>query len=214
MPYLLHIDSSSLGEASVSRQVAQSFLEGWDGKVVHRDLAAAPVPHISAAGVTARDTDPARYTDEQAAAAAMQDTLIEELLGASAYLFTVPMYNLTLPSAFKAWLDQILVFGRTIGGSSPVAGRPAVVISARGGSYGPGAPRHGFDYVVPILEALLGHEDMLGLDVTTVIPELTMAPHAPALATLLPKHEASMADAHDRARALAATIADGTTAAA
>jgi FMN-dependent NADH-azoreductase len=213
MSYLLHIDSSSLGEASVSRQVAQSFLEGWDGKVVHRDLAAAPVPHISAAGVTARDTDPARYTDEQAAAAALQDTLIGELLGAGAYLFTVPMYNLTLPSAFKAWLDQILVFGRTIGGSSPVAGRPAVVISARGGSYGPGAPRHGFDYVVPVLEALLGHEDMLGLDVTTVIPELTMAPHAPSLAALLPKHEASMANAHDRARALAATIADGAAAA-
>jgi len=213
MSYLLHIDSSSLGEASVSRQVAQSFLEGWDGKVVHRDLAVAPVPHISAAGVTARVTDPARHTDEQAAAAAMQDTLIEELLGASAYLFTVPMYNLTLPSAFKAWLDQILVFGRTIGGSSPVAGRPAVVISARGGSYAPGAPRHGFDYVVPVLEALLGHEDMLGLDVTTVIPELTMAPHAPALAALLPKHEASMANAHDRARALAATIADGAAAA-
>jgi FMN-dependent NADH-azoreductase len=214
MSYLLHIDSSSLGEASVSRQVAQSFLEGWDGKVVHRDLAAAPVPHISAAGVTARVTDPARHTDEQAAAAAMQDTLIEELLGASAYLFTVPMYNLTLPSAFKAWLDQILVFGRTIGGSSPVAGRPAVVISARGGSYSAGAPRHGFDYVVPVLEALLGHEDMLGLDVTTVIPELTMAPHAPALAALLPKHEASMADAHDRARELASTITYGTTAAA
>jgi FMN-dependent NADH-azoreductase len=212
--YLLHIDSSSLGEASVSRQVAQSFRDRWDGKVVHRDLAAAPVPHISAAGVTARATDPAQHTDEQAAAAALQDTLIEELLGADAYLFTVPMYNLTLPSAFKAWLDQILVFGRTFGhGPSPVAGRPAVVISARGGSYGPGAPRHGFDYVVPVIDALLGHEDMLGLEVTTVIPELTMAPHAPALAELLPKHEASMANAHDRARELAATIVDGAAAA-
>jgi FMN-dependent NADH-azoreductase len=56
MSYLLHIDSSALGEASVSRQVAQSFLEGWEGKVVHRDLAAAPVPHLSAAGITARVT--------------------------------------------------------------------------------------------------------------------------------------------------------------
>ncbi|TDD30853.1 FMN-dependent NADH-azoreductase [Actinomadura sp. KC06] len=216
MSYLLHIDSSSLGEASVSRQVARSFLEGWDGKVVHRDLAAAPVPHISAAGITARETDPAQHTDEQAAAAAMQDTLIEEFLGAGAYLFTVPMYNLTMPSVFKAWLDQILVFGRTVhhGGPSQVAGRPAVVISARGGSYGPGAPRHGLDYVVPILEALLGHEEMLGLDVTTVIPELTMAPHAPALASLLPKHEASMANAHNRARELAAMIAHTTPAAA
>lgn len=58
MSYLLLIDSSSLGEASASRQVTQSFLEGWDGKVVHRDLAAAPVPHLSAAGITARVTAP------------------------------------------------------------------------------------------------------------------------------------------------------------
>jgi len=210
MSYLLRVDSSSLGEASVSRKVAQSFLQGWGGEVVHRDLAAAPVPHLSAAGITARDTDPAHRTAEQAAAASVQDALIDEFLGASAYLFTVPMYNLTMPSVFKAWLDQIMVFGRTInyGGLSPVAGRPAVVISARGGGYGPGAPKHGLDYVVPTLEALLGHEEMLGLDVTTVIPELTMAPHTPALAALLPKHEASMADAHGRARQLAATIAD------
>jgi FMN-dependent NADH-azoreductase len=113
MSYLLHIDSSALGDASVSRQVAQSFLKGWDGKVVHRDLAAAPVPHLSAAGITARVTDPVHHTDEQAAAAALQDELIEEFLGATAYLFTVPMYNLSMPSVFKAWLDQIIVFGRT-----------------------------------------------------------------------------------------------------
>src|SRR5882757_5962376 len=50
---------------------------------------------------------PAQYTPEEADAAAMQDALIEEFLGASAYLFTVPMYNLTMPSVFKAWLDQI-----------------------------------------------------------------------------------------------------------
>ncbi|GGU90472.1 hypothetical protein GCM10010182_01320 [Actinomadura cremea] len=141
----------------------------------------------------------------------MQDELIEEFLGAGAYLFTVPMYNLTMPSVFKAWLDQIVVFGRTVDreGPSQATGRPAVLISARGGSYGPGAPKHGFDYVVPALEALLGRDELLGLDVTTVIPELTMAPHTPALASLLPMHEASMADAHDRARALAERIALG-----
>lgn len=208
MSYVLHIDSSSLGETSVSRQVAQSFLDGWSGYVVHRDLAASPVPHLSAAGITARNTIPAQYTAEEAEAAAMQNELIEEFLGAGAYLFTVPMYNLTMPSVFKAWLDQIMVFGRTMDfdSPSPAAGRPAVVISARGGGYGPGAPKHGLDYVVPSLEAMLGREDMLGLDVTTVIPELTMAPHAPGMAALLPKYEASMVSAHHRARELAATI--------
>jgi len=209
MSYLLHIDSSSLNEASVSRQVAQSFRQAWTGRVVHRDLAATPVPHLDAAGIAARSVEPARHTPEQAEAAKVQDELIEEFLGADAYLFTVPMYNLTMPSVFKAWLDQIVVNGRTFNhtGPSPAAGRPAVLISARGGGYGPGAPREGYDYVVPVLEAILGHEDLLGLDVTTVVPELTMVPHAPALASLLPKHEASMAHAHDRARELAAAIA-------
>lgn len=211
MSYLLHIDSSSLGEASVSRQVARSFRDQWQGPVVHRDLAASPVPHLTAAGITAGTTDPARRTPEQAEAAALQDELIEEFLGADAYLFTVPMYNLSMPSVFKAWLDQVIVLDRTMShtGTSPAAGRPAVLISARGGGYGPGSPKEGLDYVVPTLEAVLGHDDLLGLDVTTVIPELTMAPVAPALAPLLPLHEASMAAAHDQARRLATTI--GTT---
>ncbi|WP_328333903.1 MULTISPECIES: FMN-dependent NADH-azoreductase [unclassified Streptomyces] len=205
MSYLLHIDSSSLGEASVSRQVAQSFRDQWQGPVVHRDLAVFPVPHLTAAGISARITDPAQHTPEQARAAALQDELIEEFLGAGAYLFTVPMYNLSMPSVFKAWLDQIIVIERTMShtGTSPAAGRPALVISARGGGYGPGTPREGLDLVVPTLEAVLGHDDLLGLDVTTVIPELTMAPTAPALAPLLPVHEASMTAAHDRARTLA-----------
>lgn len=141
--------------------------------------------------------------------------LIEEFLGADSYLFTVPMYNLTMPSVFKAWLDQIVVSGRTTKheGPSQAAGRPAVLISARGGGYSPGAPNHGFDFVVPTLEAVLGRDELLGLDVTTVIPELTMAPHAPTLAALIPKHEASMADAHQRTRELAASIAARTAAA-
>lgn len=212
MSYLLHVDSSSLGEASVSRQVAQSFLDGWSGMVVHRDLAASPVPHLSAAGITARVTDPAQHTEEQAAAAALQDELIDEFLGAGAYLFTVPMYNLTMPSVFKAWLDQIMVFGRTFK-PSPAAGRPAVLISSRGGSYGPDAPNHGLDYVVPSTQAMLGHSSQLALDVATVVPEMTMAPHTPSLAEFVPMHEASMAQANDRARELAATIVDRTSAA-
>jgi FMN-dependent NADH-azoreductase len=132
----------------------------------------------------------------------------------NAYLFTVPMYNLAMPSVFKAWLDQIIGSERTLShtGVSPVAGRPAVVISARGGGYGPGAPKEGLDHVVPTLEAVLGRDDLLGLDVTTVIPELTMAPHVPAPAALLPLHEASLADAHEQIRRLNTAVPAQTTA--
>ncbi|WP_069768113.1 FMN-dependent NADH-azoreductase [Streptomyces sp. LUP30] len=208
MSYLLHIDASSLDEASVSRQVARSFRDEWKGAVVHRDLAVHPAPHLSAAGITARTTDPPEHTPEQAKALAVQDELIEEFLGADAYLFTVPMYNLTMPSVFKAWLDQIMVAGRTLSfdGPPPTLGRPAVLISARGGGYGPGAPEHGMDHLVPTLETVLGHPTNLGLDLTTVLPELTMAPYVPMMARLLPMHEASMTKAHDEARRLGSAL--------
>jgi FMN-dependent NADH-azoreductase len=204
MSYLLHIDASSLDEASVSRQVAQSFRDEWKGAVIHRDLAVSPAPHLSAAGIT----DPAEHTPEQAKALAVQDELIEEFLGADAYLFTVPMYNLTMPSVFKAWLDQIMVAGRTLSfdGPPPTLGRPATVISARGGGYGTGAPKEGMDHLVPTLETVLGHPANLGLDVTVVLPELTMAPHVPMMAPLLPLHEASLTRAHDEARRLGSTL--------
>ncbi|KOV51437.1 FMN-dependent NADH-azoreductase [Streptomyces sp. AS58] len=207
MSYLLHVDSSSLGTASVSRQVADSFRGAWTGEVVHRDLAASPVPHLSAAGLSARSTDPAQHTAEQASAAAVQEELIAEFLGASAYLFTVPMYNRTMPSVFKAWLDQVIFPGRTINPTgAPAAGRPAVLISARGGGYGPGTPNHGKDFLVPTLESILGDPAYLSLDVTTLTAELTKAPVVPALAHLIPAHETSLANAHEQARLQAEKI--------
>lgn len=207
MSYLLHIDTSSLGEGSVSRQVAESFRDEWQGPVVHRDLAVTPVPHLTAAGITARTTEPEARTAEQVEALRIQDELIDEFLGAGAYLFTVPLYNLSMPSVFKAWLDQILVVGRTMSldGPAPAAGRPALVVSARGGGYGPGAPNEGKDHLVPTLEHVLG-DAILKLDLTVITPELTMAPFTPALAPLLPLHEKSMANSHDHARRLGSAL--------
>lgn len=114
MPYLLHVDSSSLNEGSVSRQVAASFLEEFKGEVVHRDLAATPAPHLSAAGISARLTASEHWSAQESEAATRQDELVAEFLGAGGYLFTVPMYNHSMPSAFKAWIDQISIVGRTI----------------------------------------------------------------------------------------------------
>ncbi|MCM3506506.1 NAD(P)H-dependent oxidoreductase [Curtobacterium sp. ODYSSEY 48 V2] len=209
MAVLLHIDSSSLGSASVSRQVAQSFLAEWQGEVVHRDLAAQPVPHLTAAGITARTTPAENRTADEADAAAIQDELINEILAADAYLFTVPLYNYSMPSVFKAWLDQVLVPGRTLGfgpEGAATAGRPAVLISARGGGYGPGTPNHGKDFAVPALEVILGDPKILGMDVRVITPELTYAPTMPALAELIPLHEASMEASHREAQAQAQAL--------
>ncbi|MDP9844130.1 FMN-dependent NADH-azoreductase [Streptosporangium lutulentum] len=208
MSYLLRIDSSVSGSASFSRQVADTFTTAWGGDIVTRDLALDPVRHLDAAGVTARTTPASEHTPEQQAAAAAQDELVEEFLGAGAYLFAVPVYNYSMPSAFKAWLDHIMIVGRTIGlgDAVPTRGRPAVIVSARGGGYGPGAPQHGKDFLVPALESILGDPGLMALDVHTITPELTYAPVMEPLRHLLPLHEASLENSHALARRYAETM--------
>ncbi|MER6549597.1 FMN-dependent NADH-azoreductase [Streptomyces sp. NPDC001118] len=207
MATLLHIDSSVLPtEASASRAVTESFRTHWqeqhpDGTVVYRDLAAQPVPHITAAAHTAGFADPASHTPEQAAAFAERERLIEELEQADAVLIGAPMYNYSIPSTLKAWLDNVILIGRTAGETPSAKGTPVTVVASRGGAYGPGTPREGYEYVQNYLTAVLA--DALGMDVDFIVPELTMAPQNPAMSELVPLYEAS----RDRAFQEAATKA-------
>jgi FMN-dependent NADH-azoreductase len=215
MATLLHIDSSLMpGAASASRAVTEAFRAAWqeqhpEGTVIYRDLAANPVPHITAAGHSAGFADPATHTPEQAAAFADRVTLIEELERADAILIGAPMYNFTIPSTLKAWLDNVVLFGRT-GGENPSAkGTPVTVVASRGGSYAPGTPRETFEYVQNYLSAVL--TGALGLEVDFIVPELTMAPQNPAMAELVPLYEASrdraLQEAADKAKDLAGRLA-------
>ncbi|MGY4918920.1 FMN-dependent NADH-azoreductase [Streptomyces sp. 900116325] len=202
MSYLLRIDASASGASSISRQVADSFTAAWSGDIVRRDLALNPVDHLGAVGITARTMRAYEHTPEQKATSRLQDELVQEFLGARAYLFAVPLYNYSIPSVFKAWLDHIMVVGRTIGlGSAvPSAGRPTLIVSARGGGYGPGAPQHGKDFLVPALETILGDPNLMALDVRAITPELTYAPTVESLRHLVPQHRASLENAHTQAR--------------
>ncbi|MEU1162258.1 FMN-dependent NADH-azoreductase [Streptomyces sp. NPDC090075] len=212
MATLLHIDSSLLpGDASSSRTVTDAFRKAWqeqhpDGTVVYRDLAAEPVPHITAASHTAGFADPATHTPEQAAAFADRVKLIEELEQADAVLIGAPMYNFTIPSTLKAWLDNVILFGRTAGENPSAKGIPVTVVASRGGSYAPGTPREPFEYVQNYLAAALG--DGLGLELDFIVPELTMAPQNPAMAELVPLYEASRERALQEAAAKAKTLAE------
>ncbi|MFE2063132.1 FMN-dependent NADH-azoreductase [Streptomyces sp. NPDC059467] len=207
MATLLHIDSSLLpGQASASRAVTDAFRKAWqeqhpDGTVIYRDLAAEPVPHITADAHLAGFVDPADHTPGQAAAFADRVKLIEELEQADAVLIGAPMYNFTIPSTLKAWLDNVVLFGRTMGENPSAKGTPVTVVASRGGSYAPGTPREPFEYVQNYLSAALG--DGLGLDVDFIVPELTMAPQNPAMSELVPLYEAS------RERALQEAAAKG-----
>ncbi|MFE7166774.1 FMN-dependent NADH-azoreductase [Streptomyces sp. NPDC057616] len=212
MATLLHIDSSVFpGEASSSRSVTAAFRRTWEeqhrrGTVVYRDLAADPVPHITAAAWAAGYADPSERTPEQSAAFAARVRLIEELERADAVLIGAPMYNFSIPSTLKAWLDSVLLLGRTAGENPSAKGTPAVVVASRGGSYAPGTPREGYEFVQNYLEAVLG--GALGLNLEFIVPELTMAARNPAMSALVPLYEASRDRAFAQAAALAEELAE------
>ncbi|MFI9721267.1 FMN-dependent NADH-azoreductase [Streptomyces sp. NPDC052396] len=207
MATLLHLDSSLFpASASASRAVTAAFRQAWEeehpqGTVIYRDLSANPVPHLDGLAASAGFADPATHTPEQAAAFAERLKLIEELEQADAVLIGAPMYNFTIPSTLKAWLDQVILMGRTIGPEPTTKGTPVTVVASRGGSYAPGTPREGFEYVQNLLQAVLG--DGLAMDVDFIVPELTMAKSNPAMAELIPLAEES------RAKALADATAKG-----
>ncbi|MFE9422469.1 FMN-dependent NADH-azoreductase [Kitasatospora sp. NPDC006697] len=188
MATLLHIDSSVMTDTSVSRELTAAFVREWqaahpDGTVLRRDLAAAPVPHLDAAGIVAGFVPADQRTAEQQAAFALREELISELEEADAVVIGAPMYNFSVPSNLKAWIDHVVLAGRTFGEGSTVAGTPVTVFAARGGSYAPGSPREGHEFTTTYLEKVLS--SLLGVSVDTVAAEFTLARVNPALAEFI-----------------------------
>jgi FMN-dependent NADH-azoreductase len=167
MPHLLHIDSSARLEGSVSRDLGQHFLTAWrkrgaDYSVTHRDLAKMPVPQIEQATIAGFYTAPADMTADLRAATAVSDELIAELKSADELLLTTPMYNFTVPSALKAWIDQIFRINHTFSYDGQsfkglVTSRRATVISAYGaGGFLNGGPLVSADFCWPYLKFAFG----------------------------------------------------------
>jgi FMN-dependent NADH-azoreductase len=210
MATLLHIDSTLFPQGSASRDVTATFRKEWEsqhpgGTVIYRDLGAEPLPHLELNGALAAYSGPEDRTPEQAAAFALREQVAAELEQADAVLIGAPMYNFTIPSTLKAWLDQVIIMGRTSGETPSAAGTPAVVVASRGGSYAPGTPRESFEFAIPYLEKALNGG--LGLDVEFIIAELTLARSNPAMANLVELADASRAKAHEDAKAKAKALA-------
>lgn len=213
MAHLLHVESSALSVGSVSKEIADTFRRTWQeahpqGTITYRDLGRQPVPALAEAGIYAEFVPAEQRSPEQAAAYALRHELVDEVLAADAYLLTVPMYNWGVPATFKAWLDQVILGGQTLShdGNPPLAGRPATVVLSYGGGYDPGAPREGWDFVQPYLETVLGKA--LGLDLTVIKAQLTLAERNPAMADLIPAAKEIRAAAHVAAESHARTLAD------
>lgn len=184
MSHLLHLDSSLRTDGSRSRLLSARYAERWParhpgGTVTYRDLAADPVPHMDQVAFSSGFVAAADRTPEQAAARALADTLIDEVTAADTVLIALPLYNFGPPSTFKAWLDRIVSPERTIG---KLGEKEFVVVTARGGGYGPGTPREGWDHREPWLRHALSP---LGVsDIVFIDTELTLARESPAMIPL------------------------------
>jgi FMN-dependent NADH-azoreductase len=161
---LLHIDSSVLGPHSVSRKLSAAIVDrlrqanpGLD--ISYRDLTAAPLAHLSGSHLAAAQgaTPSAEVQADLATGAAV----LEEFLAADIVVLGAPMYNFTLPSQLKAWIDRIVVGGKTFkyGANGPegLAGNKRVIVAiSRGGYYGADMPTAALEHLESYLRGVLG----------------------------------------------------------
>ena len=147
---LFRLDASIRGEASISRQVADTAQAAWERShpgqaIVRRDLVSAPVPAQAWPLAIAAKAVPAdQYSQDQLDAVQLAAQLADEMVAADAYLFAIPLYNFGVSQHVKAWIDVLLTDPRFGPGQPPLlAGRPAALIVVRGGGYQPGTPRAG-----------------------------------------------------------------------
>jgi FMN-dependent NADH-azoreductase len=153
MSHLLHIDSSVRGDLSVSRRLTTRAADRWraahpDGTVTYRDLGTSPIPHLDAATGLARMVTAEQRTTAEDASFALSAELIDEIKQADTVLLGLPLYNFGPPSAVKAWVDHIIALGLSIDAEAHAGllDTDFIVLASRGGGYGPGTPREGWDH--------------------------------------------------------------------
>ena len=119
MPVLLHLDSSPMGEDSISRRLTGEFAHLWreanpGGDVIYRDITAVDIPVVDAEWIAANYTPAESRTPEQHRVLSLSAEFVEELLHADEYVLGIPLHNWGPSSSFKLWADQIIHFGKTV----------------------------------------------------------------------------------------------------
>lgn len=152
---LLHIDSSILGTQSASRELSAAWAAQWkarhpQGSVTYHDLADQPLPHLSSDVLMARSAPHAVEDAELRRRIEADEIIMREFLEADVVVIGAPMYNFSVPSQLKAWIDRIAIAGRTFryGPNGPeglAGGKKIVVVSSRGGVHSAG-PTAVFDH--------------------------------------------------------------------
>ena len=198
---LFRLDASIRTEGSHSREIADIVEQEWSAahpgdKVVQRHIGVEPVPATAWADALAGWATPEQQrTDAQHEAVALARALADELLAADAILFAVPLYNYGVSQHFKTYLDLVNTDPRVLGGEQPfLTGKKAVLATVRGGAYGAGTPRHGWDHSTPFLARTIA--DVWGAHLTVVEREFTLVGVNPALDAFT----AAAAEIHEQAR--------------
>lgn len=195
MSNVLLIHASVFGDKSQSLGLAREFLKRYPhDSLVERQLSAKTMPHLDGETFAAMLAPAGDQSREQAAAAALSDTLIGELEAADTIVFAVPMYNFSIPSTLKAWIDHVARRGRTFrytekGPEGLLKGKKVFVLVARGGVYTQG-PFAIFDFQEPYLKAVLGFLGMsdvtfVHLEGLAVGPEVANTNRAKALGEIV-----------------------------
>lgn len=175
MAKVLHINSSVRSNGSISRQLTGEFIAQWkkshpDDDIVERDLAANPTPHLDEQMMGAFFTPPEQRSHEQAATVMLSDALVGELLAADIVVIGAPMYNFSVASSLKAWIDHVARAGLTFQytASGPVGlvkNKKVYVFTSRGGVYSQGLGKK-MDFHETYLRGVLG---FMGMDDVTFI---------------------------------------------
>jgi FMN-dependent NADH-azoreductase len=176
-PVLLHVDSSPRA-ASATRALTAAYVAAWldshpDGTVRRHDLPVLNLPHLNATEMGAWFASPDEHTDLHRLVLARSDTLIDDVLAADEIVVGAPMWNFSIPSSLKAWIDHVTKVGRTLrlGPEGPygiVTAARAVVVVSRGSEYGPGLPTEALDHQVPYLRLILGFLGIRDVRVVTL----------------------------------------------
>jgi FMN-dependent NADH-azoreductase len=168
---LLQIDSSAR-TSSITRRLTAQFAEEWrknhpDGEVIQRDISATALPLITD-DWSATQLEDSKLTPAQRSYLSTSDELIEELEAADTVVMGAPMYNFSISSSLKAWIDQIVRIGKTVaygpkGPQGLLRKKRVVVITSRGGAYEKGTAREAFDFQEPYLRHILGFIGLTGV---------------------------------------------------
>ena len=211
---LFRLDASIRVDGSASREIADIVEEEWvaahpGDAVVRRHLGVDPLPSTAwplavAAGFTPED----QRTPEQHAALTLAADLTDELLRADAILLAVPLYNFGVSQHIKAWFDLVMTDPRAKEGPL-LPGKPMVLATVRGGAYGAGTPREGWDHSTGYLRRMLA--DVWSADLTVVEREFTLVGVNPALDEFRDlaheMHASALSAAGEAARVLAKAAA-------